>query len=275
MKRCLLFLLTAIILPVQLVAQTDTASVFPRADSVNTAAVAPASQDEKYKTKLPRALYVPGALIAYGLTTIKNNGLYSSYQARKDVLHVFGGAGTKVDDYLIFAPYAEFAALTLAKVKCRNDLTNVSLLILKSQVVMAAIVFPMKYLTHQERPYSYQMGLDGVPLEKREENKNAFHSLPSGHTAQAFCAASIVHKEFRHKSPWYGVGAYAVASSVALFRMINDRHWQSDVIVGAGIGILSTHIVYATHRFKWGKPAVCFMPRFGKKEQGFVMAYRF
>lgn len=251
-------------------AQTDTVDFFEPDTSK-----LPAPGDERFKTRLPRALIVPGLMIGYGLTTIKDNGLYSSYEARRDVQKYLGGLNSGIDDYLIFAPYAEFAALTLAKVKCRNDLTNVSLLILKSQVVMAAIVFPMKALTHQERPYSYQLGLDGVPLEEREKNKNAFHSLPSGHTAQAFCAASIVHKEFRYKSQWYGVGAYAVAGSVALFRMINDRHWQSDVIVGAGIGILSTHIVYATHRFKWGKPSVCFTPVFGKREQGFRIAYAF
>ena len=275
MKKNLLLLFSWILWVMQLHAQTDTSKVFQQADSVNAVTDIPAANDEKYKTKLPRALIVPGVLIGYGLTTIKDNGLYSSYEARRDVQKHLGGAHSKVDDYLIFAPYAEFAALTLAKIKCRNDLTNVSLLIFKSQVLMAAIVFPMKALTQQERPYSYQLGLDGVPLEQRKTNKNAFHSLPSGHTAQAFLAASIVHKEFRYKSPWYGVGAYAVASSVALFRMINDRHWQSDVIVGAGIGILSTHIVYATHRFKWGKPSICFMPRFGRHEQGFAMAYTF
>jgi membrane-associated phospholipid phosphatase len=254
----------------QAIAQTDTVKIFEPHDSK-----LPAAGDERFKTKLPKALIVPGIMIGYGLTTIKNHGIYSSYQAREDVQKYLGGAHSTIDNALVFAPYAEFAALTLAKVKCRNDLTNVSLLILKSEVLMAAIVFPMKSLTHQERPYSYQMALDGVPLEKREENKNAFQSLPSGHTAQAFLAASIVHKEFRYQSPWYGVGAYALAGSVGIFRMINDKHWESDVLVGAGIGILSTHIVYATHRFKWGKPQICFVPIFGKKEQGFRLAYTF
>ena len=83
------------------------------------------------------------------------------------------------------------------------------------------------------------------------------NSFPSGHTAHAFLAASIVHTEFRHKSPWYGIGAYSVASSVAALRMLNNRHWQSDVFAGAGIGILSAHLGYLSHRYRWGrKPAV-------------------
>ena len=270
MKKNILILLAFVCMLSSSIAQTDTTKLFEPSPSK-----LPAPGDERFKTKLPKALIVPAVMIGYGLTTIKDNGLYSSYDARRDVQKHLGGAHSKIDDILVFAPYAEFAALTLAKIKCRNDFTNVSILILKSELLMAAIVFPMKHLTNQERPYSYQRGVDGVPLEERQTNKNAFQSLPSGHTAQAFVAASIVHKEFRYKSQWYGVGAYALASSVAVYRMINDKHWQSDVIVGAGIGLLSTHIVYSTHKFKWGKPAVCFIPKFGKKEQGFVMSYRF
>lgn len=279
MKKGVLLLVTVLFSVQHLYAQVDSARVLKgaktEADSIYALSKLPSPGDERFKTKLGKSLIVPAVMIGYGLTTIKDNGLYSSYDARNDIQKNLGGAHSRIDDILIFVPYAEFAALTLAKVKCRNDLANVSLLILKSELLMAAIVFPMKTLTHQERPYSYQRGLEGVPLEEREKNKNAFQSLPSGHTAQAFVAASIVHKEFRYKSPWYGIGAYGLATTVAAFRMINDKHWQSDVIVGAGIGILSTHVVYATHRFKWGKPAVCFIPRFGKKEQGFVMSYRF
>ena len=54
--------------------------------------------------------------------------------------------------------------------------------------------------------------------------------MPSGHAAQAFAAATIVHREYRHRSPWYGAGAYAIATSVALFRMINDQHFNKEQI---------------------------------------------
>jgi hypothetical protein len=52
------------------------------------------------------------------------------------------------------------------------------------------------------------------------------------------------------------VGAYALATSVAIYRMINDQHWESDVLVGAGIGIFSANIVYAFQEHRWGKHAV-------------------
>ncbi|MEG2554845.1 MAG: phosphatase PAP2 family protein [Odoribacter sp.] len=40
------------------------------------------------------------------------------------------------------------------------------------------------------------------------------------------------------------VAAYVVATGTGLFRMYNNRHWCTDVLAGAGIGILSTRIAY-------------------------------
>ncbi len=229
----------------------------------------------KYKTKLLKSSIVPLVLIGYGLTTIKSNGLYSSYQARNDIQKLFGNAHAPIDNYLVFSPYVEFGALLLFKVKCRNDFLNTSLLIVKSEILMLAIVFPLKFATHQERPDSYQRGLEGVPLSEREKNSNAFQSMPSGHTAEAFLAATVVYREYRYKSPWYGIGAYALATTVAAYRMINDKHWESDVFVGAGIGMLSANIVYATHKHRWGRKDVCLIPTFNGTNKGFAMVYKF
>jgi hypothetical protein len=215
------------------------------------------------RTHLGRSLIVPGILIGYGLTTIKDNGLYSSYQARTDLRNLTKGRGGPVDDYLIASPYLLFAGLVIARYNCKNDAWNTGLLILKSQVIMSAITFPAKRIAGLERPYSYQRGLDGVPLEERKKNSNNFQSIPSGHTAQAFVAATIVYREYRHKSPWPGIAAYALAGTVGVYRMINDQHWQSDVLVGAGVGILSANLAYATHTHRWGRKEVCFYPTIG------------
>src|ERR1041384_1861837 len=53
-----------------------------------------------YKTKLFPSMIVPGILIGYGLTTFKNHGLYSSYQARDDIQKALGSRRSHVDDYL-------------------------------------------------------------------------------------------------------------------------------------------------------------------------------
>lgn len=120
-------------------------------------------------------------------------------------------------------------------VKGKNDFANRTALFIKSELLTAAIVFPLKKITAEPRPDTGEL-----------------NSFPSGHTAQAFAAATFMAKEYGHISPWYSVGAYTVATGIGAMRILNDRHWVSDVLAGAAVGILSTNIVYLTHRYKWG-----------------------
>ncbi|SMB95276.1 phosphoesterase PA-phosphatase related [Hymenobacter roseosalivarius DSM 11622] len=188
-----------------------------------------------YRGKLVRASIVPALLIGYGISTINGHGLYSSYDARRDLQRAFPTFHTRVDDALIFAPYLELGAVALAGIESRDDRLNTLLIIGKAEAVMLASVYALKYATNIDRPNGKQ------------------YAFPSGHTAQAFLAASIVHTEFRDKSQWYGIGAYTIATGVGALRMLNNKHWQSDVFAGAGVGILSAHLAYLSHRNRWGR----------------------
>lgn len=189
-----------------------------------------------FRKKAIRAAIVPTLLIGYGVCTIKDRGIYSSYDAQRDIHRAFPHFQTGVDDILIYAPFAELALANLVQVRSNHDFLHTTLLILKAEAINNLIVFSLKSITKQERP----------------NGENAY-SLPSGHTANAFLAASILHSELRFKSNWYGVGAYVIATSVGALRMLNNKHWQSDVFTGAGIGILSSHAAYLSHRNRWGR----------------------
>lgn len=196
----------------------------------------PAAARPWYKGKLVRATIIPAALIGYGVSTINDHGWYSSYDARADLHQHFPNFHTRVDDFLIFAPYLELGAVALMGVESRDDRLNTLLVIAKAEALMGITMLTVKQATGVLRP-------DG----------STFDSFPSGHTAQAFLAASVVHTEFRDRSQWYGIGAYTIATSVAALRMLNDRHWESDVCAGAGLGILSAHLAYLSHRHRWGR----------------------
>jgi membrane-associated phospholipid phosphatase len=215
------------------VAQPDTLHKYENPGGVPSLAKKPF-----FKSKLFKATIVPAVLIGYGISTIHGHGLYSSYQARDDVRRVFGDYRNHADNYLQFAPYLELAGVALLKVESRDDRLNTLLLIGKSEAIMLASVFAVKQLTNIDRP-------DGTP-----------YAFPSGHTAQAFLAASIVHNELRDKSQWYGIGAYTLATGVAALRLINNKHWESDVVAGAGFGILSAHLAYLSHRNRWGRKPI-------------------
>ena len=70
------------------------------------------------------------------------------------------------------------------------------------------------------------------------------HSFPSGHTAVAFCGATVLHKEYGKISPWISVAGYAVATATALDRVRRNRHHWGDVAAGAAIGYLSAEAGY-------------------------------
>lgn len=90
------------------------------------------------------------------------------------------------------------------------------------------------------------LGLKHTTNELRPDGSN-YLSFPSGHTANAFTGASLLNREFGGISPWIPIGGYAMATSTGILRMTNDKHWISDVLVGAGIGLLSTEVAYRVY----------------------------
>lgn len=201
-------------------------------DSVNTVT----TLHEKRKIM---NLIAPGILILGGtglmLDKDADESFLSNFEIREERNEHFLNFSTAIDDYLQHAPSAVAIIMSLSGVKGRHDLPNQIALLVKSELLMLSVVMPLKYTVGESRPDS--------------GSKNSF---PSGHTAQAFVAAAFLAKEYGHKSIWIPIGSYTVASTVGVFRMLNNRHWISDVLVGAGVGLLSSEVVFRTHRNKWG-----------------------
>ena len=84
-------------------------------------------------------------------------------------------------------------------------------------------------------------GLKYTTVRYPRPDSGARNSFPSGHTATVFLGAELMRIEY---GGWWGAGAYAVAATTALMRIYNGRHWTSDVLAGAAIGILSADIGY-------------------------------
>lgn len=69
-------------------------------------------------------------------------------------------------------------------------------------------------------------------------------SFPSGHSSATFATAEVLRAHFG----WgVGIPAYATASYVAASRLTENRHYASDVIFGAAIGMVSARTVMIGH----------------------------
>ncbi|MDF2382862.1 phosphatase PAP2 family protein [Nostoc ellipsosporum NOK] len=192
-----------------------------------------------------RQLQLPAGLIAAGILSngkskesVKNEVL----ESRNNNMPHFH---TKVDNYLQYAPIAIAYGLDAFGVPSRTDLLNRSVILAKGELMTLGAVNFLKKTTHTLRP-------DGT----------TYNSFPSGHTAQAFAAATFLAQEYKDRLPWMPYAAYGMASSVGLLRMANNRHYVSDVLVGAGIGILSMKLSYWTHQYKWGRNKQKVLPTF-------------
>lgn len=137
----------------------------------------------------------------------------------------------KYDDYLQYAPAALLLGLKFSGVQGTSSWSRMLVADAFSGLLLGVGVNSLKSMTSVLRP-------DG----------SAANSFPSGHTALSFMTATLLHKEYGKVSKWYSIGGYTIAATVGLSRILNNKHWLSDVVTGAGIGILSAELgYYFTH----------------------------
>ncbi len=182
--------------------------------------------EKKYGGYTPKKEFSigPAPLVAFGLLSMAEKKKFRTAHEKFVPFYKNG-----LDDYLQFGPVVVSTILNVAGYEGRSNFVRYVASAGASYVVMAALVNGLKYSVRQMRP-------DG----------STPNSFPSGHTATAFTAATILHKEYGlTRSPWWSVLGYATAATTGIMRTLNNRHWISDVLVGAGIGIISTDIGYA------------------------------
>ena len=126
---------------------------------------------------------------------------------------------TGIDDYTQFFGPAMVVGLKLGGYEGRSDWPRLLASAAMSYGIMAAFVNGIKYTAKEMRP-------DGTSA----------NSWPSGHTATAFVGATLLHKEYGlTRSPWWSVAGYGVATATGVMRVLNNRHWVSDVMSGAAL----------------------------------------
>ena len=131
------------------------------------------------------------------------------------------------DDYLQYAPAAVMAGMKACGYEGRSSWGRMLVSDAFSAAIMAGAVNGIKYSVKRLRP-------DG----------SRYNSFPSGHTATAFLTASLLHKEYGWRSPWFSIGGYTAAAVTGVSRICNNRHWLSDVVAGAAVGIGAVELGY-------------------------------
>jgi membrane-associated phospholipid phosphatase len=122
--------------------------------------------------------------------------------------------------------------------------------IMRAQILSQIYVQAIKYTARRERP-----------------DQSNHHSFPSGHSASAFATAGVLQ---RHYGWRVGVPATVVAAYVATARVHDNRHYLSDVIFGAAMGIAAQRTV-TLHAGRYG---VTLAPAVGRRRGGVTAVVR-
>ncbi|MDR2286245.1 MAG: phosphatase PAP2 family protein [Prevotellaceae bacterium] len=184
---------------------------------------------------------IPALMLTYGVVSLSSSTLKRWDCQIKTELYKKYICPNRVDNYLQFVPATAAFGMKAAEVESVNKLQDMTVIYGLSNLLETGVVYTLKTVSARMRP-----------------NGAANNSFPSGHTATAFVAAEFLHREYGDKSVWISIGGYSVATLVGASRILNNKHWFSDVVAGAGIGIFSVKIVY------WVYPSL--KKKFCKKE---------
>lgn len=226
------------------------------------------SEEKKRKTIFNRRgskFILPTLFIAYG-TAARFNQL-PIRQFDYDIEHEINKRVTdryRIDDYFEYGMPVLAYGLGFIPGAGKHNFRDRTLAMATSFIVMKGSVELLKHAVPVERPRGSQ------------------RSFPSGHTAVTFWSAHVMFKEYNDCSPWISVGGYLMATTTGVFRMLNDAHWFSDVIMGAGIGLLSAEIGYmmlpvwhSMFGIKDSEKRFAAVPVFGSQGAGLGFVYQF
>lgn len=125
------------------------------------------------------------------------------------------------------------------------------------------VVETMKYSVNRSRPEKEQGPFDfngfGGPGAGRA-------SFPSGHSAGAWTIATVFALEYGDEYKWAPAVAYSIAAMTSYARLNKDKHWASDVLLGAMIGYVSGNIMHRVFKKFWKSKAdnIHIVPMIGK-----------
>ncbi|MCB0715062.1 MAG: phosphatase PAP2 family protein [Chitinophagaceae bacterium] len=236
---------------------SPTFGTFPSANTADSSTT---------KNKFPvTGLILPAACITYGFIALHDNGLRKINEDwKKNIWDDHPHKKLHLDNIFVVLPGAGAFALEAFGVKGKYPLKDKAIIYAMTSLLANGTASIMKKSTKSLRPDSTK-----------------YNSFPSGHSAQVFASAEFLRMEYKNVSAWYGIAGYAIALTTAYLRTYNNKHWLSDVIAGAGVGIASTKLTYwlypkIRHWFFKDKPATTMiLPTYNQGQFGIGMTHQF
>lgn len=115
----------------------------------------------------------------------------------------------------------------------------------KAFVISGVLTQVIKQIAHRHRPYQ-----DNIPDPWKWDgpiSDTKYTAFPSGHTVSGFSIATVLSSAYNDKK-WVPILSYSLATLNGLARINDNKHWASDVFMGAVLGIAIGKLVYNNSR---------------------------
>jgi membrane-associated phospholipid phosphatase len=183
-----------------------------------------------------------GALLATTADKpIKHMMARNHKEAFKSVTEIFEPLGNRYGPIFITGMYL------VGVVSGNRRIEHASLSITRSLLISTAIYTVSKKLIPRQRPVRTDNPYDfRLPFNKKVKT---YTSFPSGHSNTIFSIATACALEFK-EAKWVPYVAYTIATLTAVSRVYQERHWSSDILIGASLGHFITKKVYSIEEKK-------------------------
>lgn len=176
----------------------------------------------------PSAFILPTTFLLYGALKPVIDGIpILDNNIMNDIQQNHPGFHTSAADYMMWAPSASIYVMDALKVKTTHRFREHVIIDAGSILITGGIGYGMRLISRGMKVY--------------HANGTKF---PSGHTANAFRGAEILHQELKESNQLLSYTGYLVAAGVGIMRIYGQEHLLSEVLAGAGLGILSTKLTY-------------------------------
>ena len=249
-----------------------------------TPAAADQEKTVEWSDNWPRVHLVEvGAIVAFTVASIEINTLPYAHQAKwtrpilfDDAARSFfrstnektQEAAAQVSDEfyhgMVLAPYIIDNYIVAMGIHQNADVAlQMTLINLQSLGLAGVLSLGAEHAAGRARPYAQDCsgpnGADKVGYNHCD-GVGEFQSFYSGHAAAAFTMAGLTCAHHQHL-PLYGGGLpdamacavmLSLATTTGVMRMVADRHWASDVLVGTSVGILSGYVLPSWLHYGFG-----------------------
>ena len=213
------------------------------------------------KAQVKDSLINPNKINAYILpTSLVVGGITLNALKKENPLKSFKSVPSTID-YIHYSTAALGILAPISGITSKNSLIDRSIYLSAGFLLSSAITLPLKKTMSVLRP-------DGSDSK----------SFPSGHATTAFAMAQWLREEYKASNPLLSYSGYFIATASSISRVSYHKHHLADVLMGAGIGMLSTKAIYAIFPNGFSKSNdkhITLYPISSKETYGLTMAIVF